>query len=156
MQFYRITGLIENENWEDENDSRSVRNRLRQQIFSKTAVFNRDLEDKAFICMADTEDGFAQFLAFVRQPFDMDSLVKNYLENIGVTLSQTDVQEIRFRDAKNLLSMADRHNYIYDDDEILSKFGLDELGSYRNSIEFEETVLEPAAAEAVYENAREA
>ena len=156
MQFYRITGLIENENWEDENDGRSVRNRLRQQIFSKTAVFNRDLEDKAFICMADTEDGFAQFLAFVRQPFDMDSLVKNYLESIGMTLSQTDVQEIRFRDAKNLLSMADRHGYIYDDDEILSKFGLDELGSYRNSIEFEETVLEPADAKTVYEKAREA
>ena len=156
MQFYRITGLIENEDWEKDNDNRSVRNRLRQQIFAKTTIFNRDLGDKAFICMANTEDGFGQFLALVRQPFDLDSLVKNYMESIGLMLGQTDVQEIRFRDAKNLLSMANRQNYIFDDDEILSKFGLDELGSYRNSIEFEETVLEPAAAEAVYENAREA
>ena len=156
MQFYRITGLIENENWEKENDSRSVRNRLRQQIFAKTTIFNRDLGDKAFICMANTEDGFGQFLALVRQPFDLDSLVKNYMESIGLKLGQTDVQEIRFRDAKNMLSMANRQNYIFDDDEILSRFDLDELGSFRNGIEFEETVLEPAAAKAVYENAREA
>ena len=65
MQFYLITGIIENEKWEEESDSRMERVRIRRQIYAKTEVFNRDLGEQAFVSLVDTENGFAQILAML-------------------------------------------------------------------------------------------
>lgn len=133
MQFYLITGIIENEKWEEESDSRMERVRIRRQIYAKTEVFNRDLGDQAFVSLVDTENGFAQILAMLQQPLDLDSLVSGYLELMELPLGEMDTAEISFKDAKDLLHAADRHDYIFDADDILRRFDLDDLGGYRRS-----------------------
>ena len=156
MQFYLITGIIENEKWEEESDSRMERMRIRRQIYAKTEVFNRDLGDQAFVSLVDTENGFAQILAMLQQPLDLDSLVSGYLELMELPLGEMDTAEISFKDAKDLLHAADRHDYIFDADDILRRFDLDDLGGYRNNFEWDETVLKPAKRDQVWESAKTA
>lgn len=156
MQFYRITGLEEKEDQKEEERGRAAENRRRQEIFSRTEAFNRDLDNTAFICAADVDDGFARLVALVRKPLDLSSLAARYLEAVGLSLSQIEVREISMHDASGLLSAADRRDYIYDDDDILRQFELEDLDNYRCGVEFDENVLEPAEPAKVYEKARAA
>ena len=156
MQFYRITGIVKNEKWEEESENRVEKLRRRRQLSAKSEVFNRDLLDQAFISLVDVENGYAQILAFVQHPNDPLGLVSDYLEAVEMFLEDMDLSEIGFKEAQKLLNSADRMDYIYDADDILDKFDLNNLDSYRNHLEWDETVLEAAGSEKVREAAQKA
>lgn len=156
MQFYKLTGLIENEGAEAQSESKSAQNRARFLAHEATPLFNRDLDGDAFVSLSDTENGTARALVMTAEPRDPEKLVSDYLKSVGLKLSRKVLEEISFKEAKGLLSLADRRDFIDDDEEVLEAFDLNILSGFRADQEFGETVLEPADPEKAREAARSA
>ena len=154
MQFYKAEGRIVNEGWDEEQDGRQRRhNKNQYKIHETTYLFNQKLKNEAFICMAEAEVYNAAAVILARKSNSPETIIKDYLEALELKLGDIRVTEITLREAKQMLSRADRNDYINDDDEVLRVFELDELGGWRSGIEYEEYMLEPEEKTAVYKRA---
>lgn len=56
MQFYKFEGIIQNENWAQENNDRRILREKTRRIYLKSLSFNRKLAKKAFVFTVDAEN----------------------------------------------------------------------------------------------------
>lgn len=128
MQFYRFEGI--NKNYDSNNDS----DREDQRLFSrtierKTAQFNKNNPD-AFFFFADAESELVTIGAMMFDTRNYEGLFYKFINELDYCLDDVSFDEITFKDMRNLLSQADRMDYIFDDDQILEKYELDVIGSW--------------------------
>ena len=144
MQFYKIHGELEG-GFENENEKRSKRS-TSYKISSKTAEFNGGGR-QSFCFLSDLADDFATFGLIVTSSVDLLKLTERFAKAIGLSPTLNVPDEVTLYHMENLLSCADRHDYIADSDEILERFGLDKLDRHHRRLNFGENLVNDLAKE---------
>lgn len=88
-----------------------------------------ELERKAYAFVTDASEDTVTIGIIVRNYADVHKLISGYLQAIEMELKDTCLEEITFNNFRNMLSCADRYDYINDDDEVLEQFDLDKLNA---------------------------
>ena len=154
MQFYKYEGFAVDAKWSEENDNRRVMRERVRKISMKTNDFNQHLRCAAYIFVADASEDTVTIGVIVRKSNDLHKLISDYLQTIEVQLKDTCLEEITFNSLHNMLSCAERNNYIDDDDKVLEKFDLDKLTwRFGRRIEYGENILDVCNKQLVYDEA---
>ena len=127
MQFYKFEGFTVDAKWSEENDNRRVMRERVRKLSMKTNAFNQHLHRAAFLFVTDASEDTVTIGVIVRKSNDVLKLISEFLQTIEVQLKDTCLEEVTFNSLRNMLSCADRNDYIDDDDEVLEKFDLDKL-----------------------------
>ena len=155
MQFYKFEGFTVAEKWSEENDNRRVMREKVRKIEMKTNSFNQRQQRKAYVFVTDASEDTVTIGAIVRNYADVPKLISDYLQTIEMDLKDTCLEEVTFNTLRNMLSCADRNDYINDDDEVLEQFDLDKLnGRFGRGIEYGENILDYCEKNSVYDEAR--
>lgn len=114
-----------------------------------------ELERKAYAFVTDASEDTVTIGIIVRNYADVHKLISGYLQAIEMELKDTCLEEITFNNFRNMLSCADRYDYINDDDEVLEQFDLDKLNArFGRSVEYGENILDCCDKKSVYNEAR--
>lgn len=112
MQFYKFEGFTVEEKWSEKNDNRRVMREKVRKISMKTNSFNQHQQRKAYVFVADASEDTVTSGAIVRNYADVPKLISEYLQTIEMELKDTCLEEITFNTLRNMLSCADRNDYI--------------------------------------------
>lgn len=154
MQFYKFEGFTVSEKWAEENDNRRVMREKIRKISMKTNLFNQNQHQKAYAFVNDASKDIVTIGIIVRDYIDVHKLISGYLRAIGMELKDTCLEEITFNTLCNMLSYANRYDYINDDKEVLERFDLDKLnGRFGRSVEYEENIFDYCNRKSVYDGA---
>ena len=121
MRFYKVEGVVAEV--ADENGE-SV-SRAYGDVLHCAAVrgerFNQDLNGQAYFFISAASEGTLQVRLGIlaEDSSDISGLLKAYLAASGLALSDFTVDEITLQTMRRMLSVADRNNYIEDDDDVL-------------------------------------
>lgn len=154
MRFCKFEGITDAEKWSEENDSRRVMREKIRKISMKTNAFNQLQQCRAYLFVSDASESTVTVGAIVKNCSDIIDLISEYLRTIEIELKETCLEEITFSSLRNMLSCANRNDYIRDDDEVLEQFELDKLnGRYSRGITYGERILDAFDKESIYEDA---
>lgn len=154
MQFYKFEGFTVDAKWSEENDNRRVMRERVRKLSMKTNAINQHLHRTAFLFVTDASEDTVTIGVIVRKSNDVLKLISEFLQTIEVQLKDTCLVEVTFNSLRNMLSCADRNDYIDDDDEVLEKFDLDKLnGRFGRSVEYGENILDDCSKQFIYDEA---
>ena len=155
MQFYKYEGLTVDEKWSEENNNRRVMSEKIRKISLKSNSFNQHLRRKAYLFVTDALKDSVTIGVIVENYTDVAKLISDYLQAIEMEMKNTSIEEITFKTLRNMLSCADRSDYINDDNEVLERFELDKLNErFGRSIEYGEKIINCCDKNSVYNDAR--
>ena len=154
MQFFKVEGLIADENWAEKcDDRRSLREKVRK-IAMQSNAFNQKQKKKAFFYVTDVSEDTATVGVICCESISLDKQIASYLAAIEINLKDIYIEEITFSATRNMLQCASRNDYIGDDDEVLELFGLDKLtGRYGRSVEYGENIFDESDKGEIYKEA---
>lgn len=151
MQFYKFEGLTATDKWSEENDNRRVMRENVRKILMKTNYFNQHQQRKSYLFVADASKDTVTIGVIVKNYADVSELISGYLQAIEMELKDTCLEEITFNTLRNILSCANRNDYISDDDEVLEQFDLDKLtGRFSRDIDYGENLIDETDQKEVY------
>ncbi len=157
MLFFRIEGLITEEEREDQNESRRDSCEKAERIAATSELFNQKLSRNAFFFVFDIAKVRIGIGAICRGPEDIRAMLAAFLNTAELDLKDIRVKEVTMHAMGRLLRHADMKDLISDDDEVLELFGLDKLignsGLGLGRLEFGENILTEADKAAVYQKA---
>lgn len=154
MQFYKFEGIMVDEKWSEENDNRRIMREKARKILMKTNKFNQIQQRRAYLFVNDVLENTVTVGVIVKNCSDISDLISGYLRAIEMELKETCLEEITFNNLCNMLSCANRNDYIRDDDEVLEQFDLDKLnGRYSRGVMYGEKILDDCDKNSVYEDA---
>ncbi len=155
MRFYRFSGWITNEKWEEKMDDRQEASRIRRELRQKSDYYNDANASKVkfFIAAYTTE-----FIGGLIDDADLDELtlgkqMEAFVRAVGIRVSEMKSEEVTLKVAKNMLSAASRNDFL-DEDEVLQQFRLDGFNNWRNGLVFGENLITSASKESIYQEAR--
>ena len=155
MQFYKFEGFTVSEKWSEENDNRRIMREKIRKISMKTNSFNQNQHCKAYAFVSDTSEDTVTIGIIVSNYADVHKLISGYLKAIEMELKDTCLEEITFNTLRNMLSCANRCDYINDDDKVLEQFDLEKLnGRFGRGVEYGENILDHCDKKSVYDDAR--
>ncbi|NLL90996.1 MAG: AAA family ATPase [Ruminococcaceae bacterium] len=154
MQFYKFEGFIVDENWSEENDSQRIMREKTKRIARKSNAFNEKLQKKAFFYVTDASGDLVTIGIICRDSADLDRRLAAFLNTIEIELKDTYLEEVTFNSARKMLILADRNDYIENDDNVLEQFDLDRLSlGFQRSIEYDENIIKEADKKYIYKKA---
>ena len=156
MQFYKFEGITDAEKWSEGNDNRRVMYGKAEKISIsiKTIFFNRSEKRKAYLFVSDVSGNPVTGGIIMSSCADAFKLVSEYLQTIELELKDVRLEEITFGRLRGMLQCACKKDLIYDDNEILERFGLDKLCG-RHGFSFGEGLLETCNKSSLYEDAEQ-
>ena len=140
MLFYKVTGMLPEEETDQETDYRNERRRVLR-IMRAAAEFNEQKNPKTYCFVSDIDGpevtcGIAAF-----QKADISTLAETFLKHCSISVSGIKISEITFASWRSLLLSADRCNYIEDDDCILETLGLIGLDRRNPAFDFSKYMI---------------
>lgn len=142
MQFYKVIATLTNEKWTEENNDRRVMQQRTRRIARKSDEFNQLQGGKTYYFISDIGNDEVTVGIIDSGTGDKTKQIRAFFKSVDIAAKEFDVDEITFSSMRNLLSCADRNDYIGDDDEVLEKFELDRInGRYVRGIEYGENLL---------------
>lgn len=152
MQFYKYEGSIVTEAAAEENDRIAVRQRARK-IAMKSNFFNQKQKNTCFLFVSDASENMVTVGMIVQKHVDVAERISAFLRSLEIEAKDARLEEITLNTLRNMLSCADRYDYIEDDDEILERFELDMLGGrFGREIGYDEAILTSGSKKAVYDD----
>lgn len=143
MQFYKVIATLTNEKWTEENNDRRVMQQRTRRIARKSDEFNQLQGGKTYYFISDIGNDEVTVGIIDSGTGDKTKQIRAFFKSVDIAAKEFDVDEITFSSMHNLLSCADRNDYIGDDDEVLEKFELDRInGRYVRGIEYGENLLD--------------
>ena len=153
MQFYKYEGSIVTEAAAEENDRIAARQRARK-IAMKSNFFNQKQKNTCFLFVSDASENMVTVGMIVQKHIDVAGHISAFLRSLEIEAKDARLEEITLSTLRNMLSCADRYDYIEDDDEILERFELDMLGGrFSREIDYDEAILTSGSKKAVYDDA---
>ena len=150
MLFYKIEGSLVKIDAENEDSRKAHRANVRR-IAIKSDEFNEKFCRDSFFFVSNSSDGILTVGVIAERQGKIRETLKAYLKHIECELADIVVTEITFNSIQNLLSSADRQDYIADDDEVMEKYGLDKISGRRGrSIEFGENIIDERSQSEVF------
>ncbi len=153
MQFYKYSGIISDPKWSKEFNEFGLTGKAIRAIAMKSSSFNQGLHKKAFYFVSDASEKVITIGILIKELRSPEKQAGSFARAIGFTMKDIVLEEITFSSFRDLLSRADRRDFINDDDTVLEEFDLNRLIGYRG-IDFEEGLIEDHEKEDVYETAR--
>ena len=142
MQFYKVIATLTNEKWTEENNDRRVMQQRTRRIARKSDEFNQLQGGKTYYFISDIGNDEVTVGIIDSGTGDKTKQIRAFFKSVDIAAKEFDVDKITFSSMRNLLSCADRNDYIGDDDEVLEKFELDRInGRYVRGIEYGENLL---------------
>lgn len=143
MQFYKVIATLTNEKWTEENNDRRVMQQRTRRIARKSDEFNQLQGGKTYYFISDIGNDEVTVGIIDSGTGDKTKQIRAFFKSVDIAAKEFDVDEITFSSMRNLLSCADRNDYIGDDDEVLEIFELDRInGRYVRGIEYGENLLD--------------
>lgn len=160
MRFYKIQAKIkavDSALTEEKDEIGSLRHSraFRDAAISKTNSIIQESRGKLLIAVAKiNQNGEVVLIAIAKDDFDPKFEFDAYVKDIGIRTSEIKVSEITYTDFANTLKSAYRNDFIDDNDEIRSIFGLDALGRHGlDRTSFEEGIIECTSIKEIEKNA---
>ena len=142
MLFYKVEGIITNIATENDDSRKAHRENVRM-LSIKSNDFNQRFGKDSFHFISDSSDGVLTVGIISEHSDNIQKKLSSYLKHIELELKDIAITEITINSIENLLSSADRQDYISDDDEVMEKFGLDKISGRRGrGIEYGENIIE--------------
>ena len=143
MLFYKVEGMLTQEDMEVEDSRRAQRESVRR-IFMKSEEFNERPENQDTYCfVAGQLDGFLTAGMITNQPETARKQIESYLEYIGCPLENVTIGETTLNNMQQMLNRSDRGGFLDDSMEIIDRFGIDRvMGRRGRGIEFGENIIE--------------
>lgn len=115
---------------------------LSEVIREKTEEFNK-ANNETFICVSRLDDKKIRMTTLSRNNVDIKEICERYLKELEIRARDLEAEEITFADYCDLLKRADRKNFIEDEDDVYSDFGLNGITDrHFRHVRFDETLLE--------------
>ena len=145
MQFYKICGeLVVSETSEGD---RRIRKEFSRRIATKTVEFNGASKSR-FCFLSDIKDDLVTMGIITTQHIDLVDFAESYAQHIGLSARMENPDEITLSNLQNLMTNAERQDFIEDDSDILERFGLDRIGARRGrGLDFGENLVNCNAKE---------
>ncbi len=127
MLFYKLTGMMTDEKWAEENNDRRT---LRGNILAlkrRSDDFNREYRKKDFYFITDASEDTVEAGIICREPVDLSKNAAAFLRAVRLNAKNIAVEEVTMDTIRRMLSRASREDYIDDDDEVLERFDLEKL-----------------------------
>jgi len=138
-----VIATLTNEKWTEENNDRRVMQQRTRRIARKSDEFNQLQGGKTYYFISDIGNDEVTVGIIDSGTGDKTKQIRAFFKSVDIAAKEFDVDEITFSSMRNLLSCADRNDYIGDDDEVLEKFELDRInGRYVRGIEYGENLLD--------------
>jgi hypothetical protein len=154
MQFYKFEGIITNKNWaEDYNDREKSDEKTRQFALNST-TFNQNQKNKSCFFVADTSEAMISIGIICSEPIDINNMVSAFLSKIGITIKNSNLEEVTFGTILSLLRSARDKGSVDSESRILAQFDLNQLnGRFRVDFDFGENMVIEESKAAVYKKA---
>ena len=143
MFYYQITGnrAAPSNSPNETTHSPSDRKEYVSGLLARCENYNRRYPDQ-FTFIVNVDERHIIFDAICKEALD-DHTVDWFVKSIGLSLCGVGREEILFGQMRNDLVMSFRNHYIADDDEIMTRFHLDEFNRSRiNGMSFGENLVE--------------
>lgn len=147
MLFYKINATIDtNENFPQIREQ-EVYNSFAGTLSEKSESYYQKNNRTHYFFAVTAKEKTITFGAIFQVVLDIENAFISYLKWLSYQPSDLKTEEITFHAEKTLLAMADRNDFIEDDYEILTLFGLDELRGFR--LDYNEGMLNGLASKDV-------
>ena len=154
MQFFLYEGM-NLETPAKECDRRKDKQLVRA-IQKKSDAFHKTLQEDACFFVSEVSDEDITIGAICAEPIPVETRLMEYAKAVGLEITDNPPEEATFGTISGLLRLADRADYIRDDDEILEHFGLDSLRShYGDCVESAEYLIDERSPEHIYRMAEQ-
>lgn len=139
MRFYKICGEMQTINTTEED--RRARREFARKIEVKTSEFN-DSDNTKYCFVSDCGEGYITLGILSTEHINLTEFAKAYAKSLGYKVKLEPPKEITYSTFRTLLNNAVRDRYVYNDDEIFERFGLDRLElNYGHGLEFGENLI---------------
>ena len=162
MQFYKIKMTINKINGEEvdspikRTDRRhSLDKNLGDTIDIMCKRHQEKILDKGFFFISNSSYGTCDLGLILRDYLNVDDYINNFIQNEKIEVDDLVINETTFRDFYDLLSDAERHDFIRDTDEIINEFELYELvNTSRYEFDYDEKIISIREKESIYLGAK--
>lgn len=153
MLFFKVEGIITNIATESDDSRRAHRENVRK-LSIRSNDFNQKHCKDSFYFISDSSDGVLVIGIISERSDNIHRTLSSYLKHIELELKDIEITEVTINSIENLLSSADRQDYISDDDEVMERFGLDKITGRRGrGIEYGENIIEERNKRDVFSSA---
>ena len=165
MQFYRIDIILERYDQFDDrhivsSEEKEKRIDIMNQACETAENFSERISDTGYIFVSNFNRGKLTLGMIVCKPMDVYEFINEFTEAAHLNICENvRIFEILLRDFESLLDTAERYAYIFNHDEVLERFGLDNLiGSYTRRYiraSYDEKIIHLREKPEIYECANE-
>ncbi len=142
MLFYKVEGILVDNNSENE-DSRRVQREKTRKILIKTNSFNQKYNGTSFCFIAGVAEGLLTAGMITDKAENAEGHMYAYLKHVDCEIQDITFSETTINNIQQLLARADRSDFIEDSDEVIEKLGIDKVTGRRGrGIEFGENIIE--------------
>ena len=143
MLFYKVTAILGDEKWVEENNDRRTKQERVRRISEKSKDYNNQNKKECYNFISNIDDNDITCGIILQKSADAKRIAQSFFKNLGILVADLDINEITFSSMQTLLGIADRHNYIEDDDCVLEQLGLLEItGRSLRSISYGENLID--------------
>ncbi len=158
MVFYRLEGVAESvmgiEGLSEESGRIRVREASRH-LGHKCEAFNLTLKGSACVFISEITDSIVTVGMILKDEQNVSALTDQFMDHVGIRLSEVRLEETTYGNLKNMLVSADRRDFISDAEEIVRKFGLTYLNNrFGNSLDYEEDIIDIKTKRNIYASAK--
>ena len=145
MRFYQVN--VESNEIAEESETATKRNEKKQNVSRKTDAFLEEYEERACICLVQTEKQTELCVCIQDETVDVSRLAEKFLERLEIFYESVSAKEISVTTYMNGLRASYSNRYIFDDDRIAESLGLQTLFSRHNSFFSDRVVDEKKTVE---------
>ncbi len=134
MQFYKIEMYIEMNMEKEVLDGRRGRQADREfgrSLTQKCNKYTEKMAGKGLFFLNSVIEGFCVFGMIARGRMDVEMIVRRFIRENKLQAEDINQSETTLQNFLRLLNEASRNGYIYDDDEVLVEYGLDNIAEER-------------------------
>ena len=157
MLFYQFTGKLKGApQATDPRDARQERRAKAAMIKVKTDQYAEIWKDGTFPFVSGISEDEVVCGAILTDKLDLESIASGFFDAVGLEAEYASSYEITYQSLRELLSAADRDDFISDDLTVLDRFGISDLNRFdHRRIPFNEGMIDAEAdLEALYDEAR--
>ena len=154
MLFYKVTAILADEEWAEQNSDRRTRIERARRIVRIGEEYNEKCKAGSYVFVSDFGSNDAVCGVIMPDAENPVKLFLSFADSIGLYVKDPFAAETTFSSIKNLLSTAECNGYIENDNDVLERMGLDRLGG--RGVDFGENLLnETGDKEALYKVSRD-
>ena len=154
MRFYKLTGIVVNDIWDEERRPRRIDSELTRCFGVNSERFFDKINRKGyfFVSKINEKNSSLECGIIDAELTGMERCIDRFLEAMELEVENRDIEEVTMRTLRGMLHLANRNGYIDDDDEILEKF---ELSSLSRGNGYGENIIPDSSEEEVRNLAKE-